>query len=424
MNSLVRRTPGPYRRTLIGGGISAGPGPSVRFRDDGPPPEPRRGRLALLLGIIAVVLLALIAGSVYLLTRGRDELAGRATPVPTALSGGAGLQPPAVAIVAPLGGTSWELGQDVIVQSQATDDQGVMRVELWVDGVLVRSDASPQANGQSPFIVSQPWRAGGVGSHALISRAYDAAGGMSMSAPVIVVVVQPGPTPSVTPEAAEPTAEPTAEALPSPTQAAADTATPTAAATQAPTATASRTPTATAPATPACSRDVDASLIAAWSLASLGCPTGPAAIIWSAWQPFQHGDMFWRQDSDWAYALHWRNGNDPTRGDWSTGSNAWRWDGSFEDGHGLTPPPGLYEPIRGFGYVWYNFSGGPDSRLGWATDQEKGVCARIQAFDKGTIVRSTKVPECAGNFNRGQEPSFNHFLFALYTDGSWRMFTP
>jgi hypothetical protein len=379
---------------------------------------PRRGLIWALLGVIAVLLLALVAGSVYLLAGGADGAAGQDTPLPTMAIVEAARLPPAVAIVAPLNGTAWQPGQDVVVQSQATDDRGVMRVELWVDGLLVRSDASPQPSGQTPFLVVQPWRAGGVGSHTLIARAYDADGGMSDSAPLLISVQEPGPTPvaatptSTSEPTAEATAEPTVEVLPSPPPPATDTPAPT------------RTPTRTPTATPACSAAVDPTLANAWSQARLGCPTGPAAIVWSAWEPFERGNMLWRQDTDWAYVLHWQNGSNPAAGDWMTGGNPWKWDGSFPDGHGLTPPPGLYEPIRGFGFVWYNYLGGPAAPIGWATDQEKGFCARIQAFEQGTIVRSTKLESCDGNFNRGREPTFNHFLWALYQDGSWQGFTP
>jgi len=313
-------------------------------------------------------------------------------------------------------------GQEVTIQSEATDDRGVIRVELWVDGILVRSDASPQANGHTPFIAGQPWRADTQGSHAVVSKAYDAEGQVADSPVLILTVAAPGSTPAG--PTAEPTLEATAEAatdsptLPPTLRPPPSTDTPTATPTH--TATPTRTPTAT----PACSADVDPTLANAWSQALLGCPTGPSAIVWSAWEPFQRGNMFWRQDTDWAYVLNWQNGTDPNAGDWLTGGNPWKWDGSFPDGHGLAPPAGLYEPIRGFGYVWYNFLGGPGSSLGWATDVEKGVCARIQGFETGNIVRSTKVGSCDGNFNRGQEPSFSHFLVAMYDDQSWKAFTP
>lgn len=130
--------------------------------------------------------------------------------------------------------------------------------------------------------------------------------------------------------------------------------------------------------------------------------------------------MLWRSDNDWAYVLHWQNGSNPAAGDWATGGNAWRWDGSFPDGRGLTPPPGLLEPIRGFGYVWFNFLGGAASTIGWATDQEKGFCANLQPFDTGLIFHSSTVQFCQDElFNWATHPSFTPLFFTMRADGTW-----
>jgi len=41
------------------------------------------------------------------------------------------------------------------------------------------------------------------------------------------------------------------------------------------------------------------------------------------------------------------------------------------------PPPGLYQPVRGFGLVWRQYSQ-VRSRLGWAVDEETGFSTTIQ----------------------------------------------
>jgi hypothetical protein len=224
-----------------------------------------------------------------------------------------------------------------------------------------------------------------------------------------------------TPVAAVPT--PPATEIP----AAASTATPTVLPT--PTVMSTRPPATTAAASPvpgltpgpatACPVAVDPQLAAGWDQAKLGCPTAKAAVIWAAWEPFQRGDMFWRNDIDWIYELHWGNGTDAARGDWSTGKDAWKWDGSYPDGRGLTPPSGLFEPIRGFGYVWYEFLAGPDSAMGWATAQEMGFCASLQPFENGLIFHSSGQPCEAGTYNWATNPSFTPLFFTLYADGSW-----
>jgi len=169
----------------------------------------------------------------------------------------------------------------------------------------------------------------------------------------------------------------------------------------------------------ACPVAVDSQLAAGWDQTRLGCPTAKAAVIWAAWEPFQRGEMFWRNDIDWIYELHWGNGTDAAQGDWSTGKDAWKWDESYPDGRGLKPPSGLVEPVRGFGYVWYEFLAGPDSAVGWATAQEMGFCASLQPFENGLIFHSSGQPCEAGMYNWAANPSFTPLFFTLYADGSW-----
>jgi hypothetical protein len=183
----------------------------------------------------------------------------------------------------------------------------------------------------------------------------------------------------------------------------------------------SRPPTSTPSPLPPCGIAVDPQLASGYDRARLGCPLEKAAVVWAAWQPFEHGSMLWRSDKDWTYALNFQGGADPQKGDWVTGGDAWRWDGSFPDGRGLTAPAGKYEPVRGFGLAWYSFLGGPSSQLGWATDREKGICVRLQAFDSGLIFGSSAVGSCQdGMFNMAQDPSFAPILIALQNNGAWQ----
>jgi len=133
--------------------------------------------------------------------------------------------------------------------------------------------------------------------------------------------------------------------------------------------------------------------------------------------------MFWRSDLDWTYVLNFASGTDRSSGPWITGGDNWRWDGSFPDGRGLIPPAGLVEPIRGFGYAWYNFLGGQTGTQGWATDQEKGFCAEIQPFDNGLIFASSTVEYCQDElYNSARDPSFEPILIAIHNDGSWHRY--
>ena len=95
---------------------------------------------------------------------------------------------PTVVVLSPASGTQVKAGETVVIHSSATDVQGVARIELWVDGSLVRSDVNPQR--QSVFSVTQEWTAAVLGSHSVTVRAYNAAGRASDQATVTVHVVE------------------------------------------------------------------------------------------------------------------------------------------------------------------------------------------------------------------------------------------
>lgn len=113
----------------------------------------------------------------------------------------------------------------------------------------------------------------------------------------------------------------------------------------------------------------------------LGCPVGapPVSTLQSAaWQSYERGTMLYLQETPPSiYAL-------------SSDGRFRRFDDTFVSGvdpenGGETPPPGLFEPIRGFGKVW---RANLDIRalLGWARDGEHGENASVQAFERGRAV--------------------------------------
>ena len=110
-----------------------------------------------------------------------------ACDVSTVTSLGLGPSKPQITVQSPLAGAQYREGDNVIVQSTASDRSGIMRVDLSVDGNVVRSDAPPIAQGQTSFAVIQVWRAT-TGSHTLSVRAYNAAGTASDSALVAITV--------------------------------------------------------------------------------------------------------------------------------------------------------------------------------------------------------------------------------------------
>ena len=102
---------------------------------------------------------------------------------------------PAVVINSPPSGAQVKVGEEAEVHSTATDEKGVTRVELWVDGDLVRSDQSPTP--QPVFSLVQRWTPPGSGSHTVEVRAYNVDGVSSEPAVIVangVEVVAASPT--------------------------------------------------------------------------------------------------------------------------------------------------------------------------------------------------------------------------------------
>ena len=88
-------------------------------------------------------------------------------------------QAPTVAITSPVSGTVQGL---VPVDVAATDNVGVTRVELWVNGVMYASDAT------TPFGFTWDTTTYANGVYTLQAVAYDAAGNQASSAPISLTV--------------------------------------------------------------------------------------------------------------------------------------------------------------------------------------------------------------------------------------------
>ncbi len=117
---------------------------------------------------------------------------------------------PAVVILAPLPNSQFKDGDTVTVQSTATDALGIARVELVVDGSVVRVDGP--ATPEQTFRVTQSWRATG-GAHTITVTAFDLSN--VPSSPAIVAIAVAG-SPSVVAAAPSLTALPTSPATPAP----------------------------------------------------------------------------------------------------------------------------------------------------------------------------------------------------------------
>lgn len=127
----------------------------------------------------------------------------------------------------------------------------------------------------------------------------------------------------------------------------------------------------------------------------LGPPIAPEQGTLAAEQPFEGGHMFWRADLKRIYVIEFN-------GRWLSLDDTWSED--QPQSAGLKPPPGLYEPVRGFGKAWRE---NPNVRqaLGWGVNNERGYIGAVQEFARGIMLWSDQ-----GN------------IYALYSDGTWTRF--
>lgn len=86
-----------------------------------------------------------------------------------------GVARPTVAIQSPTTGATFKAGDEVQIQSTAADANGIVRVELSVDGQMVSTETPPIPQGQASFSVVQKWKAT-EGTHTISVRAYNASG--------------------------------------------------------------------------------------------------------------------------------------------------------------------------------------------------------------------------------------------------------
>lgn len=227
--------------------------------------------------------------------------------------------------------------------------------------------------------------------------------GAATAAPVVAITSQPGQTPSPdTPIAATETA--TAQDA---TQAPGVTPSPLPAT---PTNTPTSTPTSPPP-TRVCTVPLDPQFSAIFDPGALGCPIAPTSIVWAAYERFERGAMLWRSDTNLTYILY-------SDGSWGPSNETW--DGREIPRRG-NPPPGLFHPERGFGYVW-GVRNDVFTRLGWATMPEKGFCAAIQPFEQGFAVTGAAVASCTPEnlYNSVFDPDWRPFLYSLENSGRWR----
>jgi hypothetical protein len=230
---------------------------------------------------------------------------------------------------------------------------------------------------------------------------------------------QPTQTPAESPRTEQPTARPrpTATKPPAiePTAAPANTPTelPSATPTSEPTAT--DTPTVLPSPTPCLDETAPefASLLdkQVEIQAALGCATQAAQSRSIAEQNFERGAMVWVAGSNGRNGTIYVILDDEAGGrtTWQVFEDTWQ-EGDPVDSGDETPPSGRYEPLRGFGKLWYA-NKDVASALGWAKEEhETGGGGVIQRFANGRLLYSV--------LGFGAGPS----IYVMYQDGMFSVF--
>jgi thermitase len=123
---------------------------------------------------------ATVANGTHTLTVSSSDAAGNTATTSTTVtvSNFSDSTPPAVSITSPAAGA--RVSTNVSVYVSATDNTGVAKVELYVDGSLTASSTS------APFTTKWNARKAAAGAHIIQCKAYDASGNVGVSASVTV----------------------------------------------------------------------------------------------------------------------------------------------------------------------------------------------------------------------------------------------
>jgi hypothetical protein len=135
---------------------------------------------------------------------------GSATPVPTTVALGS---KPTLVVTAPVEGALFGVGSTVSIKSTATDARGIVKIELWVDGVLYRVDITKEGESLPSVSITQTWPANDLGNHVLLLKSINRDGAASDPQTINISVVPQSvigsPTPSTTRTPAAATSAPT-----------------------------------------------------------------------------------------------------------------------------------------------------------------------------------------------------------------------
>jgi hypothetical protein len=127
-----------------------------------------------------------------------------------------------------------------------------------------------------------------------------------------------------------------------------------------------------------------------WQVAGdrMGTPVQAAEQLLLAEQPFEGGTMIWDSSGPTIYVLL-------STGTWQAYDDTYVEGVDVDYDPALPPPP--QQPQRGFGKVWREKLGGPESLIGWALEGERGIEGWRQAFEKAILFWTDEVSEASGS---------------------------
>jgi hypothetical protein len=96
---------------------------------------------------------------------------------------------PVVLVHKPLNNAQIPLGERVFVHATVRAEDGIRRVELWVDNQLVDSKESPLSASQNPLVLAADWAPATLGRHIIVVRGISA-GGVQGQATIYVFAVE------------------------------------------------------------------------------------------------------------------------------------------------------------------------------------------------------------------------------------------
>ncbi|NIV32396.1 MAG: hypothetical protein GWN58_24025 [Anaerolineae bacterium] len=115
----------------------------------------------------------------------------------------------------------------------------------------------------------------------------------------------------------------------------------------------------------------------------LRCPAQEALTSYAASQHFERGLMIWVEETDEFYVFYHEPDDQGFQVVQRTVGLELKPGASEDNRIGEEPPPGLYEPVSGFGLIWrgeveWPYPDNVRERLGWATVPESGYDTAYQ----------------------------------------------